>query len=77
VDVISSLAFSADGKILAAGSWDDAIWLWNLNVDDAIHRICATTRNILTPAEWKHYIPQVPYSPPCAHLGHYGTLIGI
>jgi hypothetical protein len=36
--------------------------MWNLNVDDAIQRICAATSNILTPAQWKRYLPQQPYS---------------
>ena len=45
-----------------------------LNVDDAIQRICATTSNTLTPAQWYQYIPQLPYDPPCAHSGRYGFL---
>ena len=49
--------------------------LWNLDIDDAIQRICATTSNTLTPAQWKQYIPQLPYGPPCAHPGNYGLLV--
>ena len=48
-DRVTSVAFSPDGKTLAAGSDDSTAQMWNLDVDDAIQRICATTSNILTP----------------------------
>ena len=74
-DRVTSVAFSPAGKTLAAGSDDSTAQMWNLDVDDAIQRICATTSNILTHAQWKRYIPPLPDSPPCAHAGHYGLLV--
>jgi WD40 repeat protein len=59
------VAFSPDGQTLAAGSNDHNVWLWNLSIEDATQRICATTSNTLTPAQWNQYIPQLPYDPPC------------
>ena len=32
------MAFSPDGRTLAAGSYDDKVWLWNRDVDDVIQR---------------------------------------
>lgn len=52
-------------QFLATGS-DDAVRLWNLDVEYAIQRICATTRGVLTPDLWHQHLPQIPYEPPCA-----------
>jgi WD40 repeat protein len=62
---VTSVAFSPDGQTLAAGSRDYNVWLWDLNVRDAIRRVCAVTSNVLTSAQWHQYIP-LPYDPPCA-----------
>jgi WD40 repeat protein len=84
--VVNSVVFSPDGKTLAAAGGvgtaqmlaisegDGIAQMWNLNVDYAIKRICASTGNALTPGQWKQYISQLPYNPPCAHPGHYGLL---
>ena len=54
-----AVAFSPDGQTVAAGSADDMIRLLNLDVQQAIDRICATTGENLTPEQWGHYIPPV------------------
>ncbi|MGH3998143.1 MAG: WD40 repeat domain-containing protein [Pseudonocardiaceae bacterium] len=63
---VNKVAFSPDGHTLASGSEDQTVRLWEMNIDQAIRRICATTTNTLTPAKWEQYVsPDLPYSPPC------------
>ncbi|MGH3826629.1 MAG: hypothetical protein ACRDQX_05575, partial [Pseudonocardiaceae bacterium] len=66
---VQSVAFSLDGNTLASGSDDQTVRLWEMNVDQEIRRICATTANTLTPAKWKQYVsPDLPYHPPCGNV---------
>ncbi|GHA14776.1 AAA family ATPase [Streptomyces echinoruber] len=59
------LAFSPRGRMLGVSSGADTIRLWDLDTDRAVHRICSTTRNVLTRATWHEYLPRLSYDPPC------------
>jgi WD40 repeat protein len=74
-DTVEAVAFSPNKATLASGSDDGTVRLWNFNVNDAIQRICVTTAGLLTRAQWRQYISQLPYNPPCAHSGRYGSLV--
>ncbi|QDQ12812.1 AAA family ATPase [Streptomyces spectabilis] len=62
----SFLSFSPQGRMLGVSSGPDTVRLWNLDADAAIRRICSTTRGVLTPENWREYLPRLSYEPPCA-----------
>jgi WD40 repeat protein len=61
---VKAVVFAPGGNTLATASWDGTAMLWDLNLEHAIQRICTTTRDILTPADWHRYLPELPYPPP-------------
>jgi WD40 repeat protein len=65
VGSVRSVAFSPDGKSLVSGSDDQTIRLWNTTLEQNIARICATAHDNLSPEQWKVFIPELPYNPPC------------
>ncbi|MFG2529229.1 AAA family ATPase [Streptomyces sp. NPDC048516] len=59
------LSFRPGSHILGVSSGADTVRLWNLDADAAIHRVCSTTRGVLTPGNWHEYLPRLSYEPPC------------
>ncbi|BDH02839.1 hypothetical protein [Streptomyces seoulensis] len=61
------LAFSPRSHVLGVSSGADTVRLWSLDADEAVHHICAVTRDVLTPQKWHEYLPRLSYDPPCPH----------
>ncbi|MEU5334664.1 hypothetical protein AB0G51_15210 [Streptomyces asoensis] len=59
------LSFSPGSHMLGVSSGADTVRLWNLDPEEAISRICATTRGVLTTDVWHEYLPRLSYEPPC------------
>ncbi|MCG7204254.1 WD40 repeat domain-containing protein [Streptomyces arenae] len=59
------LSFGPQSDMLGVSSGADTVRLWSLDVDEAVTRICSATRNVLTPARWREYLPRLTYDPPC------------
>jgi WD40 repeat protein len=59
------LSFSPRSNMLGVSSGAGTVRLWSLDVDRAVGRICSATRNVLTEAKWREYLPRLAYDPPC------------
>ncbi|HET6501207.1 MAG TPA: hypothetical protein VFG87_10635 [Amycolatopsis sp.] len=63
---VSSIAFGPTGTTLATTSGTGyTVLVWDLDVADAVRRICGSTSGVLTPRSWQQHLPQLPYHPPC------------
>lgn len=61
--------FSPDGRRIAGGSINDRVSLWASSPDTATQQICGEVGAPITPVQWKIYLPDEPYHPPCAATG--------
>ena len=62
---INAVVFGPGGRTLMGADGDFTVRIWNLDAAAAMQYICATTGNVLTAAQWRTYVPELPYDPPC------------
>jgi WD40 repeat protein len=65
IDYVNDVAFSPDGRFLFIGAGEATVHILPLSTQAATDYVCRATGNLLTPALWRTYIPQLPYDPPC------------
>jgi WD40 repeat protein len=71
---IISIDYSADGDLLISADTTgvspaglpgvSSARIWNLDAEENVRWICATTTSI-TPEQWREHVPELEYDPPC------------
>ena len=64
--MISGVAFSPDGKLLAASDRGETLWLWDGGALQWIARACRIANRPLSRDEWSRYVPDEPYRRTCS-----------
>jgi WD40 repeat protein len=72
---LTHLSSSADGRVLALGSYDGSIFLWDLGLlnpeveaDPYIGQACSLAERNFTGSEWQQYFAHEPYRITCPNL---------
>lgn len=65
----NAATFRPTGDALVAGGGDQVIRTWRTNEAAVIERICARSGDRITKGEWRTYLPDLPYDPPCRRDG--------
>jgi WD40 repeat protein len=65
VQAAGSLTFSPDGRMLAVLANGDSIDFWQTDPAAAAAAICHHYGDQITRAQWRQYVPSMPYQPPC------------
>lgn len=59
--------FDPARPILVTAGVGATVRLWDTDTAQVAARLCATAGTPITRTEWRHFLPDRPYRPPCAN----------
>ncbi|MFI0976881.1 WD40 repeat domain-containing protein [Streptomyces sp. NPDC021093] len=63
---VSAVTFTPDSRTLVSAGQDHTIRLTPTRAEDIAREICATVSTGISREQWRRYLPDLPYRPPCA-----------
>jgi WD40 repeat protein len=63
---VYSVAFSHSGQVVAAGSADGTVRLWDTSAAQAASAVCANEGQPLSRSAWETSVPGITYRAPCS-----------
>ncbi|WP_132118344.1 helix-turn-helix domain-containing protein [Actinocrispum wychmicini] len=64
-EAVFTVSFTPDGSGLVAGTAERRVRFWTVDPEQVATRVCTSMGSGLTQAEWRRYVPDRPYAPPC------------
>jgi hypothetical protein len=62
---VYTLDYQAQRDLLAAGGAGNTTWLWHTDPRNAAALVWPTVGDAITLQEWRQYVPDWAYRPPC------------
>ncbi|MEN3541058.1 helix-turn-helix domain-containing protein [Microbispora sp. ZYX-F-249] len=60
-------AYDTGTDVLVTSGADHVVRVWDTDVERVAADVCAITGTAITATEWRQYVPDKAYDPPCAH----------
>ncbi|MFE6104982.1 helix-turn-helix domain-containing protein [Streptomyces laurentii] len=70
-DLPQALAFDRDGTTLYVAGSHVQLWMYDIAPAQVARQVCARTGSGLSRADWKAYLPGIPYRRTCLHPGQH------
>jgi WD40 repeat protein/energy-coupling factor transporter ATP-binding protein EcfA2 len=62
---VPAIVFASDDRTLISAGDDHTVRVFGTDPEEVAQEICATVSPVISRAQWRRYLPDLPYRPPC------------